>query len=391
VRKSNDLLLQSEEPSQPRLSGPKESALNAAGLPTYCVFDGLQWENTRGLGRFTTQLKKHLERMHWRGLTYPRPRWKSSVGRVLLNQLVEPVWLELLSPEIAVYPHNVLPSRFVSHRSLRVLVLHDVLFLDNSNRNAGNRYRSAKLKRSLVNADLIITVSAASGAEIRHLLSSDKKIMVIPNALAASFESFVPGGRRNGDSSARILHFGGHAPSKNTKMVFEAVSLLKRDGRDVHLMLAAMSAEAELVERWRGEANLPPEALTVLPLLSDEELKQVYAEAAIHCMPSTGEGFGIPVIEAARCGTTNVLSPLPVFKELIGDDAIFANALGAESIARALAECLAADVSPIRERARARTDRFLFDSVHSLDAIPVFQTIEEMALSRQRDLSGKSH
>jgi hypothetical protein len=80
-----------------------------------------------------------------------------------------------------------------------------------------------------------------------------------------------------------------------------------------------------------------------------------------------------------------------VFKELIGDDAIFANALGAESIARALAECLAADVSPIRERARARTDRFLFDSVHSLDAIPVFQTIEEMALSRQRDLAGKSH
>jgi glycosyltransferase involved in cell wall biosynthesis len=391
VRKSNDLLLQSKGPSQAPLSRTKESALNAPGPPTYCVFDGLQWENTRGLGRFTSQLKKHLERMHWRGLTYPRPRWKSSVGRVLLNQLVEPMWLELLSPDIAVYPHNVLPSRFVSHRSLRVLVLHDVLFLDNSNRNAGNRYRSAKLKRSLVNADLIITVSATSGAEIRRLLPSEKKIMVIPNALAASFESFSSAERRNSDSPARILHFGGHATSKNTKMVFEAVSMLKRDGRDVHLMLAAMSAEAELVERWRREAGLPAEALTVLPLLSDEDLKQVYREAAVHCMPSTGEGFGIPVIEAARCGTTNVLSPLPVFKELIGDDAIFANSLGAESIARAMMECLAADVSPIRERARARTDRFLFESVHNLDAIPVFRAIEEMALSRQRNLSGKSH
>jgi glycosyltransferase involved in cell wall biosynthesis len=391
VRKSNDLLLQSEEPSQAWLNGTKESALNAAGLLTYCVFDGLQWENTRGLGRFTTQLKKHLERMHWQRLVYSRPRWKSSVGRVLLNQAIEPVWLELLRPDIAVYPHNVLPSRFVSHRSLRVLVLHDVLFLDNSNRNAGNRYRSAKLERSLINADLIITVSAASGAEIRRLLSSEKKIMVIPNALAASFESFRPAERRNSDSPARILHFGGHAPSKNTKAVFEAVSLLKRDGRDVHLMLAAMSAEAELVERWRREAGLSQEALTVLPLLSDEELKQVYAEAAIHCMPSTGEGFGIPVIEAARCGTANVLSPLPVFKELIGNDAIYIDSLGAESVARALAECLAADVGPIKERARDRTERFLFESVHSSDAIPVFRAIEEMALSRQRDLSGKSH
>lgn len=213
--------------------------------------------------------------------------------------------------------------------------------------------------------------------------------MVLPNALAASFETVDAPKRQEPNGCAFILHFGGHAPSKNTEAVFEAVSALKRDGYDVHLMLAAMSGSADLVEQWRRRARLPSEALTILPQLSDEDLKRVYAEATLHCMPSTGEGFGIPVIEAARCGTVNVLSPLAVFKELVGDDAIFADSFGAESVARALKNCLATEVRHLVERARARTDRYLFDSVHTLDALPVFATIETMALSRRENLANK--
>ncbi len=311
------------------------------------------------------------------------------MGRVLLNQVIEPVWLERLQPEIAIYPHNVLPALFASHRTLRILVLHDVLFLDSSNRNAGNRYRSAQLKRSLANADLILSVSEASRAEILRLLPGDRQVMVLPNALATSFEGAAVAGERRRDGPARILHFGGHASSKNTRAVFGAVALLKRKGHDVHLVLAAMAGAAEIVERWRQEAGLANEALTVLPRLGDEDLKRVYAEATVHCMPSTGEGFGIPVIEAARCGIVNVLSPLPVFREILGSDAIFADSFGVEGVARALEEGLADGIGPIVEQARLRTDRFLFESVHRLDAVPIFRTVETMAQSRTGNLANK--
>lgn len=365
--------------------------------PSYCVFDGLQWESTRGLGRFAAQLTRHLERMDWRGLRYPRPQWRSAPGRVLLSQVVEPLWLQRLRPEVALYPHNALPAWFASHRSLRVLVLHDVLFLDGANRNAGNRYRAAQLRRSLANADLILTVSEASRGEILRLLpqkkqgterqSMGKQVMVLPNALAAGFEQADASPRpRTRGGSARILHFGGHAPSKNTKTLLEAVSALRREGCDVHLALAAMAGSAELVERWRREVGLAADALTILPRLSDEELRRVYADSALHCMPSTGEGFGIPVVEAARCGTLNVLTPLPVFRELVGDAAIFADSCGTDSVARALKEGLTVDATPMAERARARTDRFLFESVHSRDALPIFRTIEAMARSRRNKL-----
>jgi glycosyltransferase involved in cell wall biosynthesis len=374
---------------------PQSVAAPAAELsraaPSYCVFDGLQWESTRGLGRFAAQLERHLECIGWRRLVYPRPQWRSPVGRVMLNQIVEPIWLERLRPEVAIYPHNVLPALFASHGSLRVLVLHDVLFLDNANQNAGNQYRKAQLKRSLVNADLIVTVSEASRSEILRLVPTEKQVMVIPNALARSFETVNPAEKGDRDGPVQILHFGGHAPSKNTRAVIEAVSALRRHGFDLHLLLAAMSDNAELVEQWRRETGLPATALTVLPRLSDEELMRVYGESTIHCMPSSGEGFGIPIIEAARCGTVNVLSPLPVFRELIGNDAIFATSFEAESIARALAECLAVDVGPIARRAKARTDRYLFDSVHTIDAHPIFRAIEKMVFSRQKDFVRTGH
>jgi glycosyltransferase involved in cell wall biosynthesis len=388
VSKTTDSALGDDVSPRPFPTPATEASLEAL---SYCVFDGLQWESTRGLGRFAVQLERHVERMGWRHLSYPRPQWRSPVGRVVLNQIVEPIWLERLTPEVAIYPHNVLPALFASHRSLRVLVLHDVLFLDNSNQNAGNRYRRAQLKRSLVNADLIVTVSEASRSEILRLVPNDKQIMVIPNALARSFETVIPAEKANSDGRVRILHFGGHAPSKNTRAVIEAVSALRGYGFELHLLLAAMSDNAELLEQWRQESGLPAADLTILPRLSDEELKRVYSEATLHCMPSTGEGFGIPIIEAARCGTVNVLSPLPVFRELIGNDAIFAASFDAESIAKALKKCLTVDVGSIVRGARARTDRYLFESVHTIDAHPIFGVIEKMVFSRQRDFVRTGH
>jgi glycosyltransferase involved in cell wall biosynthesis len=303
---------------------------------------------------------------------------------VLLNEVVEPLWREALHPDIAIYPHNVLPSFFPTHRSLRVLVLHDVLFLHGDNwKSAGNRYRTLKLKQSLQRADVIVTVSLASRAEILKLLPEETKVLVIPNALAEGFEELVPAKDGNKPGRARVFHFGGHVPSKNTKRVFEAIAMLQHEGYDVDLAVAAMSGRAELAEHWRKETRLAKDAFQLLPALSDAELRQAYAQADIHCMPSTGEGFGIPVIEAARCGTPNVLSPLPVFRELIGDDAIYTGSLQAKSIAQGIRECLKSDTRAMVQRAQKRAEEFLFESVDSRHATPALQVIAQMAASRR--------
>lgn len=301
--------------------------------------------------------------------------------------MVEPICHKLLKADIAFYPHNVLPFVFLSHGSFRVLVLHDVLFLDSDNRNAGNRYRSLKLRGSLFRADLIVTVSQASRDEILARLSPRCPVLVIPNALAEGFHAKADKPQREESSPARILHFGGSSPTKNTSNVLRAVALLNRRGFNVHLELAAMSERRDLVERWRQEAQLSAGSLTILPQLSDAELRLVYARADAHCMPSTGEGFGIPVVEAARIGTPNVVSPIEVFRELIGEDAIFTASLDAESIADGLLRCLSSDVHPMTQRAMKQAGRFLFDSVHAVYAVPAFQKIASMVDSRSKGAS----
>jgi glycosyltransferase involved in cell wall biosynthesis len=353
---------------------------------SYSVFDGLHWNSNRGMARFATQLRKHLARMPWESVSYSKPRWHSPIGRVLISEIVEPFWRGVFAPEVAFYPHNILPFLFLGPTSLRVLVLYDLLFLKRgSARSAGNYYRRLKLKHSLSKADLIITVSSESRDEIQHVLPGHTKILVIPCALAEGFNATNDAKRQTEEPRlANIFHFGGHVPTKNTERVFKAVALLNRRGHQVRLVLGAMAGNKALAEKWRQQAGLSSQALTVLPALSDEEVREIYANADVHCMPSSGEGFGIPVIEAARCGTPNVLSPLPVFREVIGEDAVYADSLEAESIAEAILKCLSTDVRGMIERARVRSERYLFEAVHRLDAVPALEEIKSMAMERRK-------
>jgi glycosyltransferase involved in cell wall biosynthesis len=306
----------------------------------------------------------------------------------LLSELFEPIWREVFRPEISLYPHNVLPFLVFGERDVKVLALHDLLFLENGGgMSAGNQYRARKLRHSLDAADVIVTVSETSRKQIAELVGSDKPIFVIFNALAPAFEQVADQRRtRTVKEVCKVLHFGGVAASKNTRLLIHAMGKLKKDGQRFELLLAAMSTHNDIVEKWMNEAALTNDDVKVLPSLPDGELMAIYAEVDAHCMPSRGEGFGIPVIEAARCSVPNVLSPLDVFHELLGNDAIFVGAWTADEIASGISRVVSQDVSDLTRRARSRTDRFLFDSVHSLDAEPAFCAIDEI-LRRRR--SGK--
>ena len=357
-----------------------------SGKPTsavsYTVFDGLQWASRRGLARFAQQLHLHLEAAGWHERPTTHPKWKSGVGRILISELLEPLQQLSLRPQVAFYPHNVLPA-WLPHASLRVLVLHDVLFLMDENRkNAGNHYRRLKLGHSLRHADLILTVSEASRAAIRQLLDRELEVLVVPNSLAEPFARLEPSAKHYPDAPPTILHFGGRAPSKNTRALIEAVAKLTQSGTEVCLEVAAMSGQAALIDRWRTVSGLPERVVRILPLLSDAELIDAYRRADLHAMPSLGEGFGIPVIEAARTGAVNVLTPLDVFHEMMGDAAIYSTGFDADSIASALRTGLTVDRASLETRAFVRSEKYVFAAVHRVYAGPALGHIAQLSCAR---------
>lgn len=57
--------------------------------------------------------------------------------------------------------------------------------------------------------------------------------------------------------------------------------------------------------------------------VSDDRLAALYTGALAAVVPSVAEGFGLPAVEAAACGTAVILSDLPPHRENLGDAALY--------------------------------------------------------------------
>ncbi len=70
---------------------------------------------------------------------------------------------------------------------------------------------------------------------------------------------------------------------------------------------------------------------------TDTDLEQLYGNAAGLLFPSKGEGFGLPIIEAAHYGTPVLCSDIPVFHEIAGDHAFYLDISSSDALAAGIA------------------------------------------------------
>jgi len=138
-------------------------------------------------------------------------------------------------------------------------------------------------------------------------------------------------------SPRTLLMVGTIEPRKNHALALRAVSQLWSRGVDVALCIAGK--QGWLVESFVETLKRHPELgrrLHFIDQPADDELHHCYRRAAALLFPSLGEGFGLPLIEAAHFGTPILASDLPVLREVAGDDARYFDPESADSIARAI-------------------------------------------------------
>ena len=92
-------------------------------------------------------------------------------------------------------------------------------------------------------------------------------------------------------------------------------------------------------------------SVTVLPHVTDDELRTLMTGAQALLFPSRYEGFGLPPQEAAACGTPAIVSDLPVLRET-APDAVFAPVGDVEAWATAIESVVTATATASRFRAR---------------------------------------
>ncbi len=107
------------------------------------------------------------------------------------------------------------------------------------------------------------------------------------------------------------------------------LTLLGRTGWLMHGLEQRILAHPELGRRlhWVQDAD-------------DGLVAALYERSAVLLMASEGEGFGLPLVEAARAGLAVVCRDLPIFREVCGENAVYFTG-GAASLAAALRRWLA--------------------------------------------------
>lgn len=170
---------------------------------------------------------------------------------------------------------------------------------------------------------LVLTVSASSAADLApHLRTATFR--VIPNSaehiMASPPDASVLETLNLGDQGF-LLAVGSLNPTKNFAALIDAYAgshlperlplvIAGAVNRDVFRASASATVTDHPNVRWAGP-------------VSDAQLRALYQRASVFVFPSRYEGFGIPPLEAMRCGCPVAASDASSIPEVCGDAAAY--------------------------------------------------------------------
>ncbi|APR96397.1 glycosyl transferase family 1 [Pandoraea thiooxydans] len=199
-----------------------------------------------------------------------------------------------------------------------------------------------------------VTVSAFSKRRIvAHLGIDEARISIVHNGadhldrIDADPDILARLGLRE---DAYGLIVGSLSAAKNLTRVLAA--LKRMEGRlDARFVIVGGGNARIFGEAIVGAAELPGNVL-MAGAVTDGELKALYQGAACFIFPSLYEGFGLPPLEAMRCGCPVIASREASLPEVCGDAALYCDAYSVEDIADKITRMMAEPA--LRERFRAR-------------------------------------
>jgi glycosyltransferase involved in cell wall biosynthesis len=123
-------------------------------------------------------------------------------------------------------------------------------------------------------------------------------------------------------------------PRKGHVQTLAAFEHLWAQGMDINLVIVGKQGWLvdQLVDKLRQHPELN-QRLFWLEGISDEYLEKVYVASACLIAASEGEGFGLPLIEAARHKLPIIARDIPVFREVAGEYAYYFRGLDPQALA----------------------------------------------------------
>lgn len=281
--------------------------LNESGVEPRNLFNILHNWNFKGIGRLKDLLKAS-------SIKKTTKKLRSGEFDVFLSTYYDPYFLEHLNGKpfiLTVYDmiHEIFPEHFTSDK------------------------KTVTQKKILIEkADNIIAISKQTKKDILKFypdISPDKIEVVYLS------QTIIENGAAVKDLPANfILFVGNRGAYKNFKLFVETAVLFLKADPSLHIVCAGggklTSKEIEMLEYLNiGKQVIQKD-------YKDSELASFYKAAKVFVFPSAYEGFGIPTLEAMKCGCPVILADSSCLPEVGGDAALYFESDNGSSLANAI-------------------------------------------------------
>lgn len=264
--------------------------------------------------------------------------------------------VELLSGPVDVF-HGTNYVAPPTRRAGTVVTVHDLAYLElpATVSSASLAYRHL-VPAALARGAVVCAVSEAMGVTIREAYAlPEERVVVTPLGVDDSWFSvgtpFPPPGL--GLPAQYVVAVGTLEPRKNLAVLLDAYRLSSARGDDLPpLVLVGAEGWGDALDT----SGIASSRLVRTGHLPFADLQRVVAGADLLAFPSRYEGFGLPPLEALATGTAVLAADLAVTREVLSDQARFADASSPEAVLEGLQTTLTHPAgSPESRRARART------------------------------------
>jgi glycosyltransferase involved in cell wall biosynthesis len=226
------------------------------------------------------------------------------------------------------YPCNPWSKDWYKGDIKTFVTVHDCIPWTNKDYRKGllSKLYHAQTKKAIKMADKIFTVSESSKKDIADVCGVDsRKIIVAYNGASDVYKKPVDSdvlrkvllrfGLKRGKFA---LYVGGYDKRKNVPLLAKAYGEFFKKHKDIPLVLAG-----DCLFGGKLYDSVDENFIVKTGFLSEENLAALYSSCAVFINLSSQEGFNIPLMEAANCGSPIILSDTFVHREIAEDAAIF--------------------------------------------------------------------
>jgi glycosyltransferase involved in cell wall biosynthesis len=287
-----------------------------------------------------------------------RPKGHSNfaVKRIPLpGRILDKLWLKHEWPDIDLFtgridifhsPFERLPPK---KTGASVFTVHDVKYLIRPDKvdNAFAELSKRKLEKAIERADIIIADSKSTAINLQELYKiSSSALRVIWCGVASHFKQKPPSRvsairKQLGIGDVPYFLFVGSPDiHKNLDNLIYAIKILKERSLEFRLIIAGhlgwgMKRIKDIVSKEGLEQQV------LFPgYIQDSDLPAFYTGAQALCLISFHEGFGLPVVEAAKCACPSIISNCSSLPEIGGEGSIAVSPNDLDAIAEALIQLL---------------------------------------------------